>query len=139
VDAREFPGVQPETAALLTLIYLHLFHLGKPAAVENLVLAARTNTRFRRRGGPVRGLPNCVQRGGGATVHASQFVGIEPDAATAAVTHIEGHASRAFFAQRLFASRTFHIVLKFGPQDRANFQVLGFPLLHIFKHAHPSE
>src|SRR6185436_18252853 len=55
-----------------------------------------------------RNIPDGMQRGGGASVYALQFGGVKPDAATAAVTDVEGHAASAFLAQRVLADRAFH-------------------------------
>jgi hypothetical protein len=90
------------------LIDFHLLQVGEPFPVEDLTLAPGTDPGFGLFDRSRRHVPNGVQGGGRPGADALEFGGIEPDAATAAVTNVKDHAAGPFFAQRILARRTFH-------------------------------
>src|SRR5262245_44088592 len=121
VNAGKLARIQPDAAALGTLVYLDLLRIGEPLPVENLFGAARTNPGFSQLHAANRNLPDGVERGGGAGAHSLQFRRVKPNAATAAQADIQGHVARALFAERTFASRTFHkawmLTICTGPRE----------------------
>src|SRR5437899_319285 len=100
VDAGKFPCVQPNAAALRTLIDLDFFSLGEPLALEHLLCAAGTHPWPGEIELSARRLPDRMERSCGAGVHALKFRRIEPDPAAATVTDVESHSAGGLFAKR---------------------------------------
>ena len=108
----ELAGVEPDAAAVGALIDFDAFEVGEPFAVEDLFSASRARTRLGKFFDIDGGLPDGVERGGGAGGDAFKFVGVKPDAAAAAITHIECHAAGVLLEKRVFACGALHSVVK---------------------------